>query len=98
TDMHNRDFALVAQAMGMKGVSVSNPDNVEQAIREALAFNGPALVQVYTDPNALAMPPKVEFDQVKGMALSMSKLILNGEMGEVLDTVKANYEHIKDFF
>jgi pyruvate dehydrogenase (quinone) len=96
TDMHNPDFALVAQAMGMKGITVKDPDDVKQAIREALSFKGPALINIFTDPNALAMPPKIEFEQVKGMALSMTKLILNGRMEEVLDTVKANYKHLKD--
>jgi len=96
TDMHNPDFAMVAQAMGMKGITVREPDDVKQALREALSFKGPALVNIMTDPNALAMPPKIEFDQVKGMALSMTKLILNGRMDEVLDTVKANYKHLQD--
>ena len=96
TDMHNPDFALVAQAMGIKGITVRDPDEVKQALREALMFNGPALINIMTDPNALAMPPKIEFEQVKGMAISMSKLILNGQMDEVLDTVKANYKHLKD--
>jgi pyruvate dehydrogenase (quinone) len=96
TDMHNPDFAMVAQAMGMKGITVNDPDDVKQSLREALSFKGPALVNIMTDPNALAMPPKIEFDQVKGMALSMTKLILNGRMDEVLDTVKANYKHLQD--
>jgi len=96
TDMVNPDFALVAQAMGMKGITIKDPDDVKQGIREALQFKGPALINIMTDPNALAMPPKIEFEQVKGMALSMTKLILNGRMDEVLDTVKANYKHLKD--
>jgi pyruvate dehydrogenase (quinone) len=96
TDMHNPDFAMVAQAMGIKGVTVNEPDMVEQALREALMFNGPVLLNVMTDPNALAMPPKIELGQVKGMAVSMSKLILNGEMKDVWDTIKSNYKHIKD--
>jgi pyruvate dehydrogenase (quinone) len=96
TDMHNPDFAMVAQAMGIKGITVREPDEVKQALREAFMFDGPALISIMTDPNALAMPPKIEFEQVKGMALSMSKLILNGRMDEVLDTVKANYKHLKD--
>ena len=96
TDMANPDFAAVAAAFGMKGITVNEPENLEQALQQAFAFDGPALVNVMTDPNALAMPPKIEFEQVKGMALSMSKLILNGKMEEVLDTVKANYKHIKD--
>lgn len=96
TDMVNPDFALVAQAMGMKGITIKDPDDVKQGIREALQFKGPALINIMTDPNALAMPPEIEFAQVKGMALSMTKLILNGRMEEVLDTVKANYKHLKD--
>ena len=96
TDMHNPDFAMVAQAMGMKGITVREPDDVKQALREALSYRGAALVNIMTDPNALAMPPKIEFEQVKGMALSMTKLILHGRMDEVLDTVKANYKHLKD--
>jgi pyruvate dehydrogenase (quinone) len=96
TDMHNPDFALVAQAMGIKGIKVTDPNKVEQTLKEALLHDGPVLLDVMTDPNALAMPPKIEFGQVKGMALSMSKLMLNGEMGEVWDTIKSNYKHIKD--
>jgi pyruvate dehydrogenase (quinone) len=96
TDMYNPDFALVAQAMGIRGFTVTEPSQVKQAVTDALAFDGPALINVFTDPNALAMPPKIEFEQVKGMAVSMTKLMLNGHMDEVLDTVKANYKHLKD--
>src|ERR1700743_2906340 len=96
TDMVNPDFATVAEAMGIKGFTVKEPGDVKSSLKEAFAHNGPALINITTDPNALAMPPKVEFEQVKGMALSMSKLILNGRMDEVLDTVKANYKHLAD--
>jgi pyruvate dehydrogenase (quinone) len=96
TDMVNPDFAMVAKAMGIKGITVKDPDDVEQALQEALMFKGAALVNILTDPNALAMPPKIEFEQVKGMALSMTKLVLNGRMDEVLDTLKSNYKHLKE--
>ncbi len=96
TDMVNPDFALVAQAMGIKGLTVTEPTDVKTALQEALSFNGPVLVNIMTDPNALAMPPKIEFEQVKGMALSMTKLVLNGRMEEVLDTLKSNYKHLKE--
>jgi pyruvate dehydrogenase (quinone) len=96
TDLYNPDFAMVAQAMGMKGFTVTDPDGVKQALQEAFMYKGPALLNIMTDPNALAMPPKIEFEQVKGMALSMTKLILNGRMDEVLDTVKANYKHLTE--
>ncbi|PTQ96536.1 pyruvate dehydrogenase (quinone) [Mucilaginibacter yixingensis] len=96
TDMVNPDFAMVAQAMGIKGITVKKPEDVEQALKEALMYKGAVLINIFTNPNALAMPPKLEFSQVKGMAVSMTKLMLNGHMDEVLDTVKANYKHLKD--
>jgi pyruvate dehydrogenase (quinone) len=96
TDMYNPDFMLVAQAMGMKGYAVNEPAGVKPALQAAFEHDGPALINIFTDPNALAMPPEIEFKQVKGMAISMTKLMLNGRMDEVLDTVKSNYKHLKD--
>ncbi|AOM80273.1 thiamine pyrophosphate-dependent enzyme [Pedobacter steynii] len=95
TDMVNPDFALVAEAMGIKGITISDPDDLEILLKEAFLHNGPVLVNVMTDPNALAMPPKIEFKMMKGMALSMTKLMLGGKFDEVLDTVKSNYKHLK---
>ncbi|WP_443943972.1 thiamine pyrophosphate-dependent enzyme [Pedobacter sp. AW1-32] len=94
TDMVNPDFALVAQAMGFKGITVSNPAEVETSIAHALAENGPVLLNVMTNPNALAMPPKIEWKQIKGMTESMAKLMLGGKMTEVFDTIKSNYKHL----
>lgn len=94
TGMYNPDFAAIARAMGMEGVRVSDPEQVEEAIRKALAADGPVLVSIQTDPNALAMPPKIEFAQMKGFALAMAKLILAGRADEVLETAKSNIKHI----
>lgn len=95
TDMVNPDFALVAEAMGIKGITISDPEHLELLLKEAFLHSGPVLVNVMTDPNALAMPPKIEFKMMKGMALSMTKLMLGGKFDEVLDTVKSNYRHLK---
>jgi pyruvate dehydrogenase (quinone) len=94
TDMINPDFALVAQAMGFKGVTISNPEDVETGLANAFAESGPVLLNIMTNPNALAMPPKIEWEQVKGMTISMTKLMLGGKMGEVFDTIKSNYKHL----
>lgn len=94
TDMINPDFALVAQAMGFQGVTVTKPEEVENAIANAITFEGPILLNIMTNPNALAMPPKIEWEQVKGMTISMTKLMLGGKMSEVFDTIKSNYKHL----
>jgi pyruvate dehydrogenase (quinone) len=96
TDMINPDFALIAQAMGITSKNVTEPNKVEQAIQTALSTPGPYLLSIHTNPNALAMPPKVNTKQVVGMTKSMMKLMLSGKMTEVFDTIKANYKHIKD--
>jgi len=96
TDMINPDFAMVATAMGIKGFTINDPDEARHSLREAFLYNGPVVINIMTDPNALAMPPKVELSQVKGMAVSMTKLMLNGRMDEVIDTIKSNYKHFKD--
>ena len=98
TDMVNPDFALVAQAMGFPGFTISDPEEVESGISKALAMDGPVLVNVITDPNALAMPPSIEMKQVTGMVKSMGKLMLAGEWKEVVDTISSNIKHAKEVF
>ncbi|QDO93906.1 ubiquinone-dependent pyruvate dehydrogenase [Formosa sediminum] len=98
TDMVNPNFEMVAQAMGFKGISVTQPDDLKPALQDAFSHKGPVLVSVFTNPQALAMPPKMEFDQMKGYTLSISKMILSGRMDEVLEMVKTNYKHMKEVF
>jgi pyruvate dehydrogenase (quinone) len=96
TDMVNPDFAAVSEAMGIKGFSVRKPEDLENTLSMALQTPGPVLVNIFTNPTSLAMPPKIEFSQMKGFALWMSKLILGGRYDEVFDAVKSNYKHIRD--
>jgi pyruvate dehydrogenase (quinone) len=96
TDMINPDFAMVAEAMGFKGVNVRRPEEVPSAIEMAINHPGPVLLNVFTNPSALAMPPKIHLDQMVGMAKSMTKLMLGGKMQEVFDTIKSNYKHLKE--
>lgn len=98
TDMLNPDFAQVAQAMGMEGMNVRDPEEVEPVLKRALASEGAVLVNIFTDPNALAMPPKVEIGQMTGFAQSMFKLMLQGRTKDVLDTIHMNYRHMKEIF
>lgn len=98
TDMLNPDFALVAEAMGMKGLNVDNPEDVLTTLFDAFEMDGPVLVNIMTDPNALAMPPKVELGQMVGFAQSMYKLLINGRSQEVIDTINSNFKHIREVF
>jgi pyruvate dehydrogenase (quinone) len=62
------DFAAWASACGAYGAKVSDPNKVESAIKDALAFDGPAIVDVDVDPNEPPLPGKVSYDQAKKFA------------------------------
>ena len=58
TDLKNPDFAKMAEAVGILGIRVEDPADLEQAISRALAHRGPALLDVLTNPQELSMPPR----------------------------------------
>jgi pyruvate dehydrogenase (quinone) len=94
TEMMNPDFTKIAQAMGMHGITIYDPVEVKPELEKAFLHEGPVLVTIQTDPNALAMPPKLEFDQMKGMALYMGRMMLGGRMDEAFKIISSNYKHL----
>ncbi|MDQ1731449.1 MAG: hypothetical protein QOK10_1608 [Pseudonocardiales bacterium] len=64
------DFSTWARGCGAHGEKVSDPARVKDAIAEALAHPGPALVDVDVNPNEPPMPGKVEYEQAKAFAES----------------------------
>ena len=96
TDMINPDFTLVAEAVGIKGMTINDPHHLETSLKEAFEYDGPVLVNVMTDPNSFAMPPKIEMKMVKGIATSLVKKVMEGELGDVLKTIRSNYKHLEE--
>jgi len=96
TDMLNPDFVKLAEAMGMYGILINDPADVRPALEKAFLQDGPALITIQTDPNALAMPPKLEFDQMKGFAFYMGKMMISGRVDEIFKIIKSNYKHITE--
>ena len=95
TDVKNPDFGALARAVGIFGERVEKPEGIEPAIKRALDHKGPALIDFVTDPRALSMPPKITFEQMRGYALSMGRLVFEGNTAEVLDTVASNIRDLK---
>ena len=62
TDMLNPDFTKLAEAMGMRGITISDASEVKSELEKAFLQEGPILITILTDPNALAMLSKLEFD------------------------------------
>lgn len=94
TDSPAIDYAAVAQAVGIPSVRVEDPTQIRSALRQAFAHDGPALVDLVTDPRALSLPPKITRAQVSGFTAAMSKEILGGGMGEVMSMARSNLRNV----
>ena len=90
TDLHNPNFADVANAMGIYGRRVEHPSDLEQAVADALAHDGPAVVDVVTARQELSIPPAITVEQAKGFSLYAIRTILAGRGDELLDLVTTN--------
>jgi pyruvate dehydrogenase (quinone) len=89
-DLKNPDFAKMAEAVGMLGIHVEDPADLEQAISRALSHPGPALLDVLTNPQELSMPPKITLEQAYGFGLFALKAVLSGNGGELVELAKTN--------
>jgi pyruvate dehydrogenase (quinone) len=90
TDLDNPNFAAMAEAIGIRGIRADNPAELDGAIEETLAHPGPALLDVRTAKQELAMPPKIQLEQAKGFSLYMLKAIINGRGDEVIELAQTN--------
>ena len=90
TDLHNPNFAKMAEAAGLLGLTAETSDQVEPMIAQALKHDGPALVEVIVSRQELSMPPTITLEQMKGFSLFMMKAVLSGRGDEIIDLAKIN--------
>jgi pyruvate dehydrogenase (quinone) len=90
TELANPDFGAVARAMGLFGRRVEHPAELEQALTEAFAHEGPAVIDVVTARQELSIPPTITAEQAKGFSLYAIRTILAGRADELLDLVSTN--------
>jgi pyruvate dehydrogenase (quinone) len=88
--LDNPDFSALARGAGIYGVRVEDPGDLEKAVREAFAHDGPALVDVVTNRQELAMPPKIQLEQMKGFSLWALRTVMNGRGDELIDLARSN--------
>jgi pyruvate dehydrogenase (quinone) len=89
-DLKNPNFAMMAEAMGIRGFRVEKPPELKSAIQAALAHNGPALVDVVSARQELAMPPRTTLDQAYHFGMFTMKAVLDGRAKELIDLAKTN--------
>jgi pyruvate dehydrogenase (quinone) len=89
-ELRNPNFALMAEAMGVRGIRVEKPQELRSAIEVALAHKGPVLVDVVSARQELAMPPKTTLDQAYHFGMFTMKAVLDGRASELIDLAKVN--------
>lgn len=94
TDHEPVDFAAIARSVGIESIRVEHPGDVAEGLKRALSHDGPFLVDLVTDPNALSIPPHISAAQIKGFAFAAGRTVLDGGVGKMLDLARANLRNI----
>src|SRR5215471_12522516 len=90
TELKNPNFAAMAEAMGVRGIRLTHPADVDDGIADALAHDGPVLVDAVVPPTELVMPPSISAEMAKDFSLYMVKAVMNGRVDEIVDPPKTN--------
>jgi pyruvate dehydrogenase (quinone) len=90
TELQNPNFAAMAEAVGMRGIRLEDPAEVDEGIAAAFAHGGPVLVDAVVNRTELAMPPSITLEMAKGFTLYMVKALISGRGDEIVDLARTN--------
>lgn len=87
-DLQPIDFAKFAESCGATGFTLTETKDAERIISQALAHDGPVVVDCLVDPNEPSMPGKVSTTQ----AIEFAKALARGERdsSEIIKNVVKN--------
>ncbi|GAB2714074.1 thiamine pyrophosphate-requiring protein [Streptomyces bullii] len=66
-------YAQFARSLGLTGIRVEKPEDVEAGWRAGLEADGPAVIEFLTDPAVPPIPPHATWDQMEATAASILK-------------------------
>lgn len=84
-------YAQYADMLGLKGIRVDNPDDVADAIAQAMSADRPVILEAVTDPNVPPLPPHISFQQ----AQDFLKSIVKGDVDR-WEMIKQTYKDVID--
>jgi pyruvate dehydrogenase (quinone) len=93
TDLQNPNFAKMAEAVGIHGIRLEDPSEVEDGIRSAFAHDGPVLIDAVVARTELPVPPAINVQMAKGFTLYMLKAIFSGKGDQLIDLAETNLWH-----
>jgi pyruvate dehydrogenase (quinone) len=94
TDHPPVNFTAIAEAAGLYAARVTDPAAIRGELEKAFAHDGPAVVELVTDANALSIPPKITGEMVRGFALAASRTVLNGGVGKMVELARTNLRNL----
>ena len=94
TDLENPNFAALGDAIGVKGWRVERSEELPDAVRQFLAHQGPAILDVVTERQELSIPPTISVQQAKGFALFAIRTVLSGRGTELIDLARTNMRQV----
>lgn len=66
-------YANYAESLGLKGITLDDPDDIVAAWEEALSSSRPVLVDAHVDPEVPPLPPHITYEQAKSYLTSLVK-------------------------
>jgi len=67
------DFVKVAEACGLGAVRIEDPARVESQLQDALAADGPMLIEAVVDPHDMPLTPTINREHAKGFAWGLAR-------------------------
>jgi pyruvate dehydrogenase (quinone) len=83
--LKNPNFAAMVEAVGVRGIRLEDPGEVENGIAAALAHDGPVLVDAVVSRMVLSIPPSITVEMAKGFTLYMVKAVMSGRGDDLID-------------
>jgi pyruvate dehydrogenase (quinone) len=92
-DLPDFPFARYAELLGLTGVRMQRPEEIEPGWRAALSADRPVVVEAHTDPEVPPLPPHITFDQAKAYA----QAIVKGDSGG-WDMIKQSVKNVAESY
>jgi pyruvate dehydrogenase (quinone) len=86
-------FARYAELIGFRGITCDRDEEVGRAWDEALAADGPVILEVVVDREVPPLPPHIKFDQ----AMKMAKAVRSGDEDSAGMLVKSAKGKLAEF-
>jgi pyruvate dehydrogenase (quinone) len=84
-DLQPIDFAAVARAFGVTSFVIEDPSKCGATLDQALAVDGPVLIEAVVDSNTPPMPAKIQADQALHLAEALARGTKDG--GDIIKDI-----------